>query len=209
MVEDKEIFIWNLLGKLNWIFLFSIFLGLPASDVPFINAAAERDLQVKSELQFDDVDDGEFCKIRIRLMAGINLENVQLYLAPNPAFVIPQDTFFLKDIKSYEKHSIEVTIYQSESQVAEMFSECLEVLISFVNKQSIVRVLRHSIEIPLKKVMKETTPQKEATFKVTLQTLKAINFVDSFPGEKIKLISIIDRRWQIHFLHCNRSRYFW
>lgn len=171
---------------MNWFSPFFPLFPFPLrrSDVPYINAAAERDLQVKSELRFDDVDDGEFCKIRIRLMAAINLENVQLFLAPNPAFVIPQDTFFLKDIKSYEKHSIEVTVYQSESQVAEIFSEDLLLIISFVNKQSIVRVLRHPIEIPLKRVMKETAPQKEATFKVTFQTLKAISFVDVFPGER-------------------------
>jgi hypothetical protein len=151
-------------------------------DIPYINAAAERDLQVKSELQFDDVDDGEFCKIHFKLMSSINLENVQIHITHNPAFVIPQDTYFVKDLKAYEKNSIEVTIYQSESQVAEIFSDDLAVMISFVNKQSIVRVIKHIIEIPLKRVMKETLPQKDATFKVTFTLSKPINFDGIFPG---------------------------
>ena len=162
----------------------------PRLDVPFINAAAEKDLQIKSHLQFEDLDEGEFCRFHVVLLPTVNLEQVQLYMTENPAFVIPENVFFFKDLKAYDdKYSFETTIYPSESHISELFSAELIIMVSFINKQSIARVMKHLVEIPLNKVAKTSTPQKDGNFKVTFTVQMPVNFGDVFSGNQIKAIS--------------------
>jgi hypothetical protein len=160
--------------------------------VPFINAAAEKDLQIKSHLQFEDLDEGEFCRLHVVLLPTVNLEQVQLFMTENSAFVMPESVFFFKDLRAHEKHSFETTIYPSESQISELFSGELVLMISFINKQSIARVLKHSLEIPLNKVAKANTPQKDGNFKVTFNVARPLNFGEIFAGNEIKATSMIN-----------------
>jgi hypothetical protein len=155
--------------------------------VPFINAAAEKDLQIKSQLQFEELNDGEFCRLHVVLLPTVNLEQVQLFMTENPAFVITENVFFFKDLKAHEKHSFETTINRSESQIAELFSGELILMISFINKQSIARVIKHIVEIPFNNVAEPGTPQKDGNFKVTFVS-RPINFLEIFSGNVIKVM---------------------
>lgn len=154
--------------------------------MPFINAAAEKDLQIKSHLQFEDLDEGEFCRLHVVLLPTVNLEQTQLFMTENPAFVMPENVFFFKDLRAHEKHSFETTIYPSESQISELCLGELIIMISFINKQSIARVIKHTVEIPLNKVAKTTAPQKDGNFKVTFGISRPVNFVEIFSGNEIK-----------------------
>lgn len=161
----------------------------PVLDVPFINAAAEKDLQIKSDLHFENLDESEFAKLHVNITPTVNLEQIQLFITTNSAFVIPENVFFLKDLRAHERHSFEATIYSSESQVSELFSSELIIMISFINKQSIARVMKHIVEIPLSNVMKANTPQKDGIFKVTFTVSRPVNFAAIFAGNLIKTVA--------------------
>lgn len=156
-------------------------------DVPFINAAAEKDLQIKSHLQFEGLDEGEFCRLHVVLLPTVNLEQVQLFISENSAFVMPENVFFFKDLRAHDKHSFETTIYPSESQISELFLGELIIMISFINKQSIARVMKRIVEIPMNKVTKANAPQKDGTFKVTFTASRPVNFEIIFSGNPIKI----------------------
>lgn len=153
--------------------------------MPFINAAAEKDLQIESHLQFEDLDEGEFCRLHVMLSPTVNLEQVQLFITANSAFVMPENVFFFNDLKAHDKHSFEATIYSSESQVSELYLGELIIMISFINKQSIARVMKHIAQIPLNNVVKTNTPQKDGTFKVTFSVSRPMNFAVIFAGNSI------------------------
>jgi hypothetical protein len=117
----------------------------------------------------------------------INLEQVQLFIIQNPAFVIPVNIFFLADLQAHERHSFEAEIYLSESEVGEIFSTTIEIMVSFINKQSIARVLRHSVVIPLNFTAKLAQPQKDGIFKVTMNAAVNVELGEIFKG-KIKFL---------------------
>lgn len=184
-IENPPAHVGNKLNFTSHEFMTLTFFFSPfRTDIPFINAAAERDLQIESYLQFDDINEGEFARLHIRLHSTVALEQIQLALINNPSFVVPQNIFFLIDLPAHEKHSFETAIYSSESQTSELFMPELLVIISFINKQSIPRVLKHTIDIPLKSVLKKSTPQKDGLFKVTLSfSQPLINLGEIFTGE--------------------------
>lgn len=154
-------------------------------DIPFINASAEKDLQIKSHLDFENLIDGEFCKLQLKLIPTVNLEQVQLVITPNSAFVVLESSFFLKDLRAYEEqNSLVATVYASESQVSELFMGELNIMVSFINKQSIARVIKHKIDIPMKHILNKSSPQKDGMFKVTLSVQKSIDFGSMFAGRR-------------------------
>lgn len=158
-------------------------LSIP-TDIPFINASAEKDLAVNSHLEFDDLTSGEFCIIHINLQSSVNLEQIQILITTNPAFIIPKCTFFIKDFTANAVHAIETAIYASESEITELFLPALTIMVSFINKQSIARVLKHTVAIPLHSVLKKHSPQKENVYKVTLSIAQPlVDFQELFQGK--------------------------
>lgn len=125
----------------------------------------------------------EFARLQIKLLATVNLEQVQIHISPNPAFVVRDSIFFLKDLSAHDKHICEATVSPSES---ELFLGELTIMISFINKQSIARVIKHIVEIPLKAALTKSTPQKDGLFKVTLSVSRPIDIEVVFSGKKHK-----------------------
>jgi hypothetical protein len=136
-------------------------------------------------LSCENLNDGIFAQLQIDVTPHINLEQVQLFITHNPAFIIPVNIFFLADVQAHEKHSFEAEIYLSEAEVGEIFSTTLTIMASFINKQSIARVLRHEVEIPLSSAVRVASPQKEGIFKVTLNAKSIIEFGEVFKGWKM------------------------
>lgn len=175
--------------KINKKKAFTIIILFPSLDVPFINAAAEKDLQIKSYPQFENLENGEFCKLQMKLLATVNLEQVQILVTPNSAFSVPENVLYFKDLRAQEKHLIEVKIFLSDSQISEIFLREISIMVSFINKQCIARVIKHVVEIPLRFVLTKGSPQKDSLYKVTLSVSSPINFSKFFEGGKLKLIS--------------------
>lgn len=129
------------------------------------------------------MEGGEFCKLHLKLLATVNLEQVQLLLTPNLAFSAPENVFYFKDLRANEKSLVEVKIFLSDSQISELFIREISVMVSFINKQCIARVIKHTVEIPLKSVLIKSSPQKESLYKVTLTVVNPINFAKLFEGK--------------------------
>lgn len=139
---------------------------------------------MSSRLEFDDLTSGVFCIIHLNLQSSVNLEQIQILITTNPAFVIPKCTFFIKDSTANAVHAIEAVVYASESEITELFLPALTIMISFINKQSIARVLKHTLAIPLNTVLKKHSPQKENVHKVTLSIAQPlVDFQELFQGK--------------------------
>lgn len=121
-------------------------------------------------------------RLTVKFTPHINLEQIQLFIIQNPAFVMPSSVFFYNDLQAHERHSLETEIYLSEAEVGEIYSTVLTIVVSFINKQSIARVLRHSVEVPLRNVAKVTQPQKDGIFKVTLTASPVVETAVLFSG---------------------------
>lgn len=145
---------------------FPFFFAFGGSDVQFINAEANKDLQMKSQLQFENIKVDEFSRLRVELVPAINLDQVQVFITSNPAFNVPQNIFFFKDLSARDEFSLETTIYLNNSQTELIFGE-FTLMVSFTNKQSITRVIKHRVEVPLKMILKQTAAQKDGAFKIT------------------------------------------
>jgi hypothetical protein len=124
-------------------------------------------------------------RLTVKLTPHINLEQVQLFIAPNPAFAMAASTFFYSDLQAHERHSFETEVHLSGTEVGEIFSTVLTVVVTFINKQSIARVLRHSVDVSLQNVAKVSQPQKDGIFKVTLSASPVIDTAVLFSGEQI------------------------
>lgn len=116
-------------------------------------------------------------------MSSVNLEQVQLFLTPNPAFILKENIIFLKNLKAYDEHFVEVTVYPNKSQNSELCFGEFTVMISFTNKQSIIRMIKHIVDIPLTNILKKDNPQKDGLFKVTLSIVNPIDFAAMFEGK--------------------------
>lgn len=87
-------------------------------------------------------------------------------------------------MNAYEERSFEVIIYSNtSSQNSEFCCGELNVMVSFTNKQSIMRLIKHIINIPLGNVLRHNSPQKDGMFKVTLSALKPIDFTQMITGK--------------------------
>ena len=125
-------------------------------------------------------------RLCVKFIPNINLEQIQLNILQNPAFAIPKSNFFYNDLQAHEKQSFETEIYLSESEVGEIFSSEVAIVVTFINKQSIARILKHSIEVPLRNIVKVVQPQKDGIFKVTLTSSPTVDIAVLFSGMKRK-----------------------
>lgn len=148
----------------------------------FINSSAQKDLQIKSQLQFENLNEGEFAKLRLKLMSSVNLEQVQLLIAPNPAFTMSENITFLKDLKAFDERIIDTVIFLNKSQNFDLCFGEFTIMVSFTNKLSIIRVIRLSIDIPLKNVLRNDNPQKDGMFKITMSIINPIGLTAIFSG---------------------------
>jgi hypothetical protein len=131
-------------------------------------------------------------RLCVKFTPHINLEQVQFFITPNPAFLMPTSTFFYGDLRAHEKQSFETEIFineESASEVSGIFSTELTIVVTFINKQSIARIRKHFVEVPMKNIAQVVPAQKDGIFKVTLHVSPIIDFAVLFSGE-LKLLSV-------------------
>lgn len=122
-------------------------------------------------------------RLTVKFTPNINLEQIQLCILQNPAFSIPNSNFFYNDLQANEKQSFETEIHLCETEVCEIYSAVLTIVVTFINKQSIARILRHFVEVPLRNVVTVAAPQKDGIFKVTLTSTPIVDISVLFSGE--------------------------
>lgn len=138
---------------------------------------------MRSRLIFEDLNDGVFTRLQLKVTPNINLEQIQLFIIHNPAFIIPVNIFFVSDLQAHDTRSFDAEIYLSEADAIEIFSTTITIMVSFINKQSIARVLKHAIDIPLNYVVRAAQPQKDGIFKVTLNSVAIVELNEVFKGK--------------------------
>lgn len=111
-------------------------------------------------------------------------------IVPNATFSISKSVYFFQQFNAHEKSFFETSIFTNETQVSELFLNEFTILVSFINKQSIARVLKHNVEIPLKAILTKSSPQKDGLFKVTLTG--AMDLADVFKGEFVIVLKFND-----------------
>lgn len=119
----------------------------------------------------------------VKLISSVNLEQVQLFITPNPAFIVSRNIFFLKDLNAFDEHSFEVSISLNQSQNFDICFGEFVLMVSFTNRQSIIRVIKHTVDIPLKVVLRNDNPQKDGMFKITLSVFNPTDLKAILKGE--------------------------
>ncbi|CRK93885.1 CLUMA_CG007412, isoform A [Clunio marinus] len=145
------------------------------ADVPFINASAEKDLNIQTQLTVESKEIGHVYSLRIILLPTLNLEQVQVHLNPNIEMINSENVFMVKNLISSNEYSLDTSFTLENSASLEIFDEIL-LLISFINKQGISRVIRKVVKVPLSKVFQPCLPQNDEIYKVTLSSEHPINF---------------------------------
>lgn len=140
------------------------------SDVQFINESAERDVQLKDvRIEFESIGDGATFQLDVSIMTTVKLEQIQLLVvALNPSWNVSQSVHFFKDTKANESFAIRSSIECKDSSELETFSDEINLLVSYINKQGITRAFKRTIKIEPKLLIEKSIAQKEGSFKVTL-----------------------------------------
>lgn len=140
-------------------------------------------MELKSELQFENIHGNEFLRLRVDLFPAIVLEQVQVFITFNPAFTVPKNIFFFKDLSASDEVSLETAIYLSNSHTELIFGE-FTLMVSFTNKNSITRVIKQRVNIPLNKVFKQIPAQKDGAFKITVSLSSGLDLNAVLKGHR-------------------------
>lgn len=156
--------------------------GLDFSDSLLITTACERDLLVKitrmptlqmavvgrdSKLGTLESSDLKKCMISVNFESKIKLDQMQVYFDVSPPLQCSKPTTVFRQLNAMSTGRAETWIFVANEGPL----SCLEVkvIVSFINTQSICRVIEKSVLLPLNMFFKPTSPVKEdASVKVTM-----------------------------------------
>lgn len=152
--------------------------GVDFSDIALINAATERDVALHVMLDpklekctfstniLTEENTITMCKIVVTATTHINLELLQICIAPDPTLKSSKEMYMFHDIGADKVQKVETWIYPFEEAVPVGLT--VHVSCSYTNKQGISRVLQRCVTLPLEMFVKATQASKEASHKVTL-----------------------------------------
>lgn len=159
-------------------------IGLDFTDTSLMAAAAERDLQVKvsrlPELETARMDrrsasrsiplevtDMKKCMISVNLKAHVKIDQIQVYFDVAPPLKCSKPSQVFRNINESNTERVDTWINVDDEGPASSLE--VKVVISFINTQSICRVIEKSIQLPLNMFFKLVQPVKEdASFKITM-----------------------------------------
>lgn len=157
--------------------------GLDFTDTSLMAAAAERDLLVKvsrmPRLETASIDryatslasvealDRKKCMITVNLKAGVKLDQIQVYFDVAAPLKCSKPTHVFRQIDAAHAERLDTWIYVDG---AGPISCCdVKVIVSFINTQSICRVIEKCVPLPLDMFFKLVQPVKEdASVKLTM-----------------------------------------
>lgn len=150
--------------------------GVDFSDIAVINAASERDVALHALIDpklekctyktNNSGSDLTMCQMIVSVKTRINLELLQICIAPDPAIKCVPTTFMFRDVAAESNQRLETWIYPFHQVTPATLN--VKISCSFTNKQGITRVIQKTVTLPLSMFVKTCQASKEAIHKVTL-----------------------------------------
>lgn len=151
--------------------------GIDFTDLSLTKALAKKDLQLKvavdtklEQCTFPTKTPLEIvrkmCRVTLILMPSIMLEQIQICFVSAEPIVCSKPVHFLRDLPVNSSKRIDVWVYCNDT--APFHSTEIKVVVSFINQQSICRILEEKISLPMAMFFIQHSPQKEASIKITL-----------------------------------------
>lgn len=158
--------------------------GIDITDFSVSNNMAERDLQLKmivdtnlvnctfaTKFKSIDPDNAEpplkMCRVALTLKPTIaNIEQIQINFNVRSPLKCSKNLHVINSIDADASERIEVWIYIDAA--IPIASYKISAIVSFINKQSICRILETSCLLPVEMFLKKFQPQKDAKYKVTM-----------------------------------------
>uniref|UniRef100_A0A7G3AQ71 Protein PTHB1 n=1 Tax=Lutzomyia longipalpis TaxID=7200 RepID=A0A7G3AQ71_LUTLO len=154
--------------------------GIDFTDISLINASAERELAVTVTLNKvlvqstyapkNDVE-GEvpkMCEISVVLKASALIDHIQVIVHVDPPLAVKNSIHVFRDVEDKGTRRLSTWIYMGKKQDPPTLRA--SVLISSINRQGIPRVIEKSIVLPVGLVYRPGAAQKEAKYKIVLET---------------------------------------
>lgn len=153
--------------------------GVDFTDQSLVNNAAEHDVSVQLKIAATPVphhitnqdgtsnnDNRMMCLVTADLKANIPLEQLQVQFYVEPPLKCSEIVHMYENVEAESIQQIDTNVYFAESSLA---SSCkVTIVVSFINKKCIPRVIRKTELLPLDMFCKIDVPQKEAVHKVTI-----------------------------------------
>lgn len=158
--------------------------GIDFTDMSSINAIAERDLniefiiesqleQCKYETNISNTmvsyDDIYMARARVRLFAQTHLEQVQVQFYCSAPLRVSNSIQSYQQMATKQEQQMETFFYMSDC--CDVASTAVTLVISFINRNSIPRVLEKIQFLPLSMFYKVYAPQKESNIKLGITAL--------------------------------------
>lgn len=150
--------------------------GIDFTDLSLTKALAKKDLQLKvtvdakletcsfpTKIPYDNVT--QMCKVSVILTPSIMLEQIQIHFVATEPLVCSKPLHFLRDVPIANSNRIDVWMYFNDA--SSFHSTEMKVVVSFINQQSICRILEEKISLPMRMFFSQHSPQKEASTKIT------------------------------------------
>lgn len=163
-------------------------LGIDFTDSTMVNASAERDLNVQlevattlqpSKFQIKSADsiglaseDVKMVLVTVSLHARSNLEQVQVQFHVSPPLKCSRTICSFQNLSAESEEHVDTWIFV-DSDLCPV-STNVSAITSFINKQSIPRVIEKQQHLPLPMFYRLNQPQKDAQIKFTISIEKSV-----------------------------------
>ncbi len=150
--------------------------GIDFTDLSLVKAQAKKDLQLKvtvdSRLEPCNVPTKNsfeiarhMCRVGLILTPSVMLEQIQIHFVTSEPMVCSKPIHFLRDVPVNTSKRVDVWMYFDDT--IPFHCTDTKVVVSFINQQSICRILEERITLPMKLFYSQHTPQKDASIKIT------------------------------------------
>lgn len=156
--------------------------GIDFTDISTINASAERDLNVDFSIQTNlenckytvaktsmsslANDDAKMILANVTLRAQIHLEQIQVQYYCTSPLTTNNAIHSIQQLAVDQVEHSEAWFYMEND--FDIVSTTITIIVSYINKQSIPRVIEKQKSLPLSMFYKLFLPQKESTIKLTI-----------------------------------------
>lgn len=176
--------------------------GIDFTDMSMINATTERDLNVELTISPTlelckygtqipplavSTDEIKMVLVSVSLKANANLEQIQVQFYCSLPLKMNKGMHSFQQMTTDQKEHLDYWFYMDKN--IDIETTTISVIVSFINKQSIPRVIEKSKSLPLAMFYKLCQPQKEGAYKLTISVNRTVAptidqlFTQDFPIE--------------------------